>query len=154
MQQSKLVRQAVVQAWTDAREQKQLVAYIVPKGVFDQNGLRQYLQDKLPVYMHPSFLVEMDALPLNRSGKIDRKALPDPTPHAQQGQQFAAARDQVEAQLTSIWQDVLKLEKVGVHDNFFELGGDSIITIQLASRARAVGLHLQPKDLFHHPSIA
>lgn len=102
--------------------------------------------------MVPAYVLLLERMPLTPNGKLDRKNLP--RPDARQLQQaYVAPQSAPEQQLATIWQDVLKLERVGLNDNFFELGGDSIISIQVVSRARQAGLRFTPKDLFQHPTI-
>ncbi|MEC4025698.1 phosphopantetheine-binding protein, partial [Pseudomonas fulva] len=101
----------------------QLVAYLVADA--NVQTLREALKASLPDYMVPAHLMLLDHMPLSPSGKIDRKALP--LPEDSSNQAFIAPQRPLEQQLARIWQDVLKLERVGVDDNFFELGGDSII---------------------------
>ncbi|MGH3754860.1 MAG: amino acid adenylation domain-containing protein, partial [Pseudonocardiaceae bacterium] len=114
--------------------------------------LREHLQQRLPDYMVPANLVVLDRLPLTVNGKLDVKALPapDPTPTTS-GRTPQSPREQV---LCELFAEVLGLDRVGVDDNFFALGGDSIISIQLLSRARAAGLDLSPRDVFEHPTGA
>ncbi|WP_019411376.1 amino acid adenylation domain-containing protein [Pseudomonas psychrophila] len=132
----------------------QLVAYLVPSEV--QTGWREtlnaHLLASLPDYMVPTHLVLIEHMPLSPNGKLDRKRLPAPQASVSQ-RMFEAPRSDNERQLAAIWQDVLGLEQVGRQDNFFELGGDSIISIQVVSRARRVGLRLQPRDLFQQPTL-
>ncbi|SNB79984.1 non-ribosomal peptide synthetase [Pseudomonas sp. LAIL14HWK12:I4] len=127
----------------------QLVGYVVTQVAVAT--LREALKASLPDYMVPTHLMVLDGLPLSPSGKIDRKALPQP--EAASSHAFVAPQTALEQQLATVWQDVLKLERVGVDDNFFELGGDSIISIQVVSRARQLGLHLTPKALFQHQTL-
>ncbi|WP_245217839.1 non-ribosomal peptide synthase/polyketide synthase [Pseudomonas eucalypticola] len=129
---------------------RQLVAYLVADG--DVQGLREHLKTTLPDYMVPAHLVSLDALPLTPNGKLDRKALPAPDVSAQQ-HEYVAPQSELERQIAAIWADVLKVEKVGLTDNFFELGGDSIISIQVVSRARQVGIRFTPKELFQHQTV-
>ncbi|MEX6691348.1 condensation domain-containing protein, partial [Danxiaibacter flavus] len=95
-----------------------------------------------------------DSLPLTPNGKVDKKALPVADGTLQLIGQYVAPRNEAEEQLAAIWQELLGIEKISIHDNFFELGGDSILTIQLVSRAGKAGLTLQPKDIFIHQTIA
>ncbi len=144
------VREAVVLD-IDGPAGKQLVGYWV--GGADSASLKAHLQQRLPDYMVPSHLLNLASLPVTANGKLDRKALPLPDARDAQAE-YVAPRSEVEQQLAAIWADVLKLERVGLHDNFFELGGDSIVSIQVVSRARQVGLALAPKDLFEHQTVA
>ena len=141
----------------------QLVAYVVPKhadvvsSAADTQGaardaIKAQLKNSLPDYMVPTHVLFLGALPLSPNGKLDRKALPSPDA-SQMQQAFVAPRSELEQQIAAIWQDVLKLEQVGLTDNFFELGGDSIISIQVVSRSRQAGIHFSPRDLFQHQTV-
>ncbi|WP_161975702.1 non-ribosomal peptide synthase/polyketide synthase [Tengunoibacter tsumagoiensis] len=101
--------------------------------------LRAFLEKKLPEYMVPSAFVMLDALPLTKNGKIDRRRLPDPD-HTRfdHSAAFVAPRTPMEQMLTEMVADLLVLEQVGIHDNFFELGGHSLLVMQLISRVRSV----------------
>ncbi|MDQ7803082.1 non-ribosomal peptide synthase/polyketide synthase [Amycolatopsis sp. A133] len=138
----------VTEAVVVARDRR-LVAYVVTAGKPD---LRAWLQRDLPDYMVPSAFVTLDALPLSANGKVDRKALPEPAAEPVAG--YVPPRTETERLLAEVWTDVLGVPGVGVEDNFFELGGDSILSIQVVSRARRHGLALTPRDLFAHQTVA
>jgi aryl carrier-like protein len=104
--------------------------------------------------MIPSAFVTLDALPLTPNGKLDHRALPEPNLRGEIELNFVAPRNLEEEILAKIWSQVLRVELVGIYDNFFELGGDSILTIQIITRARKAGLELTPKQLFTHQNIA
>ncbi|AJE81512.1 amino acid adenylation domain-containing protein [Streptomyces albus] len=107
----------------------------------------------LPDYMVPATVVVLDRLPLTRNGKIDRAALPaTPAPRAAAGDQGAGTPE--EEKLCELFARVLGLPAVGVQDSFFDLGGDSIVSIQLVSRARDAGLTITPRDIFQHKTVA
>ncbi|QBR31299.1 MULTISPECIES: non-ribosomal peptide synthase/polyketide synthase [Pseudomonas] len=156
------VRQAVVLAQPGLSGQ-QLVAYLVPgdAALLDaspveqalwRDSVRAELKANLPDHMVPAHLLLLAQLPLTANGKLNRNALP--SPDASQAQQtYQAPQSAMEQGLAAIWQDVLKLPQVGINDNFFELGGDSIISIQVVSRARQAGIRLNPKDLFQHQTV-
>ncbi len=151
------VHAAAVIARDSGAGTKRLIAYIVGKkpGRLDVNGVRAHLKSRLPDYMVPSALVEMPALPLNANGKLDRHALPVPDVARSAAEaEPEAPRTESEAALARIWSQVLGLPAVGVHDNFFELGGDSILSIQIVSRANEAGLRLTVKDLFRYQTVA
>jgi hypothetical protein len=135
---------------------KRLTAYIVPatSEPAAPADLRAHAAAVLPDYMVPSAFVMLDALPLSRNGKLDRRALPAPETSAATG--YVAPRTETEQALASVWADVLGLDpgRVGIHDNFFELGGDSILSIQVVARARHDGLSYTTKSLFLHQTIA
>jgi amino acid adenylation domain-containing protein/non-ribosomal peptide synthase protein (TIGR01720 family) len=156
------VQEAVVLA-LDGTNGKQLVAYVVPQDRAlvgtdaEQQGawreaLKSHLLVSLPDYMVPAQTVLIEYMPLSPNGKLERKRLPAPTAPVSQ-RTFEAPRSEHERVLAQIWQDVLGVEQVGRQDNFFELGGDSIISIQVVSRARRAGLSLQPRDLFQQQTL-
>ncbi|VEF10246.1 peptide synthase [Pseudomonas fluorescens] len=150
------VREAVVVAQEgSAGSGKRLVAYVVSDTTRTDftDELRAQLQATLPAHMVPAYVLRLQRLPLTPNGKLDRKNLPKPDV-SQLQQAYVAPQTELERQLATIWQDVLKLEQVGSSDNFFELGGDSIISIQVVSRARQAGIRFTPKDLFQHQTIA
>ncbi len=103
--------------------------------------------------MVPAAFVALDRIPLTTGGKVDRAALPAPAPPDPAGPR-AAPREGAEAVLAGVWADVLGVAEVGLDDNFFELGGDSILSIQVVSRARAAGLALAARDVFVYQTIA
>ncbi|NVZ51279.1 non-ribosomal peptide synthetase, partial [Pseudomonas sp. B6002] len=129
---------------------KQLVAYLVLEHE-EPADLKAWLLSSLPEYMVPTHLVPLAKLPVTANGKLDRKALPVPDAAPQQA--YEAPQEPLQIALAAIWQDVLGLEQVGLDDNFFELGGDSIISIQVVSRARQAGIRLSPRDLFQYQSV-
>ncbi|HEX8437261.1 amino acid adenylation domain-containing protein, partial [Archangium sp.] len=150
------VREAVVVVREDNPGVRRLVAYVTgePRAL-GADALRAFLEERLPAHMVPAAFVALEALPLSPNGKVDRKALPAPdaTPAAQ-ARPFVAPRDEVERTLAEVWAQVLGHEGVGIHDDFFELGGDSILAIQIISRAAQAGLHVTVKQLFSHKTIA
>ncbi|MFI2511745.1 amino acid adenylation domain-containing protein, partial [Streptomyces sp. NPDC018972] len=126
---------------------KRLVAYVVPAGTAtDTEALRAHVAGLVPEYMVPSAFVVVDALPMTANGKLDRKALP--APDFSRRTAGRGPRDEREELLCGLFAEVLGLASVGVDDSFFDLGGDSIISIQLVSRARRAGLTLTPRDVF------
>ncbi|MCP1462684.1 non-ribosomal peptide synthetase [Pseudomonas sp. S3E17] len=129
---------------------KQLVAYLVLEGEVPTD-LKAWLLGSLPEYMVPTHMVPLAKLPVTANGKLDRKALPLPDATPQQA--YIAPQDDLQKALAAIWSDVLGVEQVGLDDNFFELGGDSIISIQVVSRARQAGIRLSPRDLFQYQSV-
>ncbi|HEU0088339.1 MAG TPA: non-ribosomal peptide synthase/polyketide synthase [Pseudonocardiaceae bacterium] len=149
------VAEAVAVARQEASGHTRLVAYLVPVpgAIVDSASLRGLLGQVLPDYMVPSAFVTLDRLPLNPNGKLDRKALPTPDPGTGMAG-YVAPRTDGERALAKIWADVLGVERVGIEDNFFELGGDSILSIQMVSRARQAGLDLMPRDVFRHQTVA
>ncbi len=151
------VREAVVVAREDQPGERRLVAYVVCTGEPPSPGeLRAYLARTQPEYMLPAAYVVLDALPLNRSGKVDRKALPAPgtTRPALTGG-YVAPRNPTEWLLAGIWAELLGLERVGVHDNFFELGGHSLLATRVVNHlSEALGAEVPLRLLFERPTVA
>ncbi|WP_436800659.1 amino acid adenylation domain-containing protein, partial [Streptomyces syringium] len=147
------VAQATVVVREDQPGNKRLVAYVVPTtGLsLDTDALRAHVTEVLPEYMVPAAFVTLDVLPLTANGKLDRKALP--APDFSEHVTGRGPRDAREELLCDLFADVLGLDAVGIDDSFFELGGDSIVSIQLVSRARAAGLVLTPRDVFQHRTV-
>ncbi|HJP91738.1 MAG TPA: amino acid adenylation domain-containing protein [Pyrinomonadaceae bacterium] len=151
------LQEAVVLAREDHPGDKRLVGYIVAKNEPPSVAeLRAYLKQTLPDYMIPSVFLSLEALPLNHSGKIDRRALPAPdTEHFAPERSWIAPRSSVEELLAKIWCEVLDLEQVSVDDNFFELGGHSLLMAQVMSRLRdSLQLDIPLRTLLAAPSIS
>ena len=146
------VRDAVVLAREDEPGSKRLAAYVLlVEGSLETAHLREQLKEKLPDYMVPITFTVLEGWPLTPSGKVDRKALP--VPESVSSSQNRAPRTPQEEILCSVFAKLLKLERVGIDDNFFELGGDSIVSIQLVSRARKAGLTITPRNVFQHQTV-
>nr|AEU11003.1 NpnC [Nostoc sp. 152] len=150
------VQTSCVIARVDIPGNKRLVAYIVPQPQITPtvSELRSFLKTKLPDYMIPSAIMILESLPLTPNGKIDRRALPEPESRAGIETLIVQPRNSIEETLAQIWMQVLRVESIGIHDNFFELGGDSILSIQIISRAKLAGLELTVKQLFANQTIA
>ncbi|GLZ39063.1 non-ribosomal peptide synthase/polyketide synthase [Actinokineospora sp. NBRC 105648] len=151
-----LVRPGVREAAVVAREDgghRRLVAYVVADEL-DPAALRAALKSTLPDYMVPAAFVALDRLPMTRNGKLDRAALPAPEVRAEAEADYVAPRGETETLLAALWAEALGAERVGATDNFFALGGDSILSIQIVSRARQAGLKLTSRDIFVNQSIA
>ncbi|MFT4927261.1 MAG: amino acid adenylation domain-containing protein, partial [Phenylobacterium sp.] len=149
----KSVRQAVVVALEHAGS-KVLAAYVVsePGSIMDVALLRAGLVETLPEYMIPAIFTPIKAVPLTINGKLDKKALPQPQWIEDDG--YVAPRNALEAQLCTIWQQLLGLGRVGIEDNFFGIGGNSINAIKLtAISRRELGLDIALALLFSHSTI-
>jgi amino acid adenylation domain-containing protein len=137
------------------RGDQYLVAYYVSAQPLPSQLLRDYLAARVPSALVPSQFVHLERMPLTANGKIDRRALPMPDgTRPALSSAYLAPRNETESLLARIWQEILGLDRVGVHDNFFDLGGDSIHSIQIVARARANKLSLTPQQLFAAPTVA
>src|SRR5262249_10245395 len=132
-------------------------AYLVTEAGFSPTPgeCRSFLKQSLPGYMIPNIFLLIDRLPLTSNGKVNRNALPEPeSMRPELDRAYLAPRTPVERTLAEIWAEVLGLEKVDVRDNFFELGGDSMLSIQIITRANQAGLRLRPAQLFQYQTVA
>nr|NIM14698.1 amino acid adenylation domain-containing protein [Candidatus Aminicenantes bacterium]NIM81428.1 amino acid adenylation domain-containing protein [Candidatus Aminicenantes bacterium]NIN20828.1 amino acid adenylation domain-containing protein [Candidatus Aminicenantes bacterium]NIN44614.1 amino acid adenylation domain-containing protein [Candidatus Aminicenantes bacterium]NIN87430.1 amino acid adenylation domain-containing protein [Candidatus Aminicenantes bacterium] len=152
------IREAVVLVKEDAKREKYLCAYTVACGTFEKapstRELKEYLVNKLPDYMIPSYFIQVERIPLTPNGKVDRKALP--APEIKAGADYTAPRNEIEEKLVEIWSEVLGVEhlKIGIDDNFFELGGHSLKGTVLLFRIHKM-YHVQVllAELFKRPTV-
>jgi thioesterase domain-containing protein/acyl carrier protein len=150
------VAEAVVLAREIKQGDKQLVAYVSPKGkaALSASDLRSHLQANLPEHMVPSFFVLLDEMPMTPTGKIDRKKLPLPTATGD-SRGCAAPRDPMELEMAQLWEQVLGVCPIGIHDNFFEVGGHSLKAVALMEAIRKrFDVTLPLTLLFQSPTIA
>ena len=144
------VNQAAVIAREDRPGDKRLVGYLT--GTADPVIARAKLAERLPGYMVPAALVVIDELPLTVNGKLEKRALP--APEYQDVDRYRAPVTPVEEILAGIYAQVLGVKRVGVDDSFFDLGGDSILSMQVAARARAAGVVCRPRDIFVEQTVS
>jgi len=151
------VQTSRVVARDETCREKHLVAYVVlkPDAHPAASELRIFLEKELPQFMVPAVFVRLETLPLTQNGKVDRAALPAPTPeNILRDEVFTAARTPVEQRLATMLSTLLGLDQVSVHDNFFMLGGHSLLGTQLISQIRGTfGVELALRKLFEAPTI-
>jgi amino acid adenylation domain-containing protein len=139
-------------------DDKRLVAYVVleTESQASTSELRNFLKTKLPSYMVPAAFEVIDALPLMPSGKIDRRALPEPHfTRTEPDESFASPRTPLELVLADAWREVLKVDQIGLHENFFDLGGHSLLATRVVSNIRNVlNIELCMVDVFQAPTIS
>jgi aryl carrier-like protein len=157
LRQHESVRDAVVVMDRSSNQTTRLAGYFVARNGGDPGAheLRSFLRAKLPEYMVPAVFLKLAALPLTPNGKVDRKSLPplDAAPSDLEAS-YVAPRSELERTVARVWQEVLKIDRTGVHDNFFELGGHSLLLIQLRARlAEALGKPISMVELFKYPTI-
>ena len=149
-----MVKEAVVLANVNEQGEAELCAYVVTEEEMTVSQLRGALSQTLPSFMVPAYFVQLEKLPLTPNGKLDRKALPVPEGGLTSGVDYVAPRNETEAALASLWQDLLGVAQVGIHDNFFELGGHSLKAMTLLSRLqRELSVSLSLGDVFRHPTL-
>jgi amino acid adenylation domain-containing protein len=150
------LRDAVVVAREDVPGEKRLVAYVTLRDQeeFGPEELRTYLKATLPEHMIPSAFVVLQSLPLTPSGKLNRRALPQPNQAAYTSEQYEPPQGDVEQALAQIWQELLHVPRVGRHDNFFELGGHSLVAVRLIQCLRQKNLALEVRSIYDRPTVA
>ena len=150
------VLSTAVTLFEDAPGERRLVAYVVPRHPNAPPGsaaLREYLRKTLPDFMVPSTWVFPESLPLNPSGKVDRRALPAPGPRVG-GEELVEPSTPLEKMVARIWTEVLGVDRVGLADNFFELGGHSLLATQIFARlAEDLEIELPLNLLFNASSL-
>ena len=151
------VREVVVMAVPAGAPDAKLCAWYVTRGPRPSTGaLRQFLKDRLPSYMVPEVFVALDAMPMTPNGKVDRRRLPEPPAHDEEGRSvFVAPRTPMEQRIADVWSKVLGTEAVGVFDDFFTLGGHSLRAAEVVSRLRrALQVDVPITAVFEHPTIS
>ncbi|KQB41358.1 non-ribosomal peptide synthetase [Flavobacterium aquidurense] len=147
----------IAQVVVDAKEMnddKILIAYLVCNKIIDKTKLSHFLKEKLPAYMNPGFIVNIDKIPLTSNGKIDRKLLPNVSVQNFLRAEYVAPQNEIQRQVAEIWQDLLKIEKIGINDNFIELGGHSLVAVQVFNRIyKELGKTISLRLFFENPTI-
>ncbi|AVC44606.1 hypothetical protein B4919_07355 [Francisella tularensis subsp. novicida] len=145
------IKQSCVLA-KERNDNKYLVGYyVLSRASLTQEEILKQLSKVLPGYMVPSVLVEIDSMPLTVNGKLDRKSLPEPEFINEDS--YVAPTTELEEELSSIFAEVLGLERVGVTDDFFRIGGDSIVSIRLVGKLRKSGFNISVADVFNYRTI-
>ncbi|NDI35232.1 non-ribosomal peptide synthetase [Chengkuizengella sediminis] len=146
------IKQAVVVVKVDQNKTPYLCAYYIVDKDLDVKMIKDNLSKFIPEYMIPSYFVQMEELPLNPSGKVDRKKLPDPIIDTKST--YVEPENEIQEKMIHVWEKTLVIKNVGIEHNFFELGGDSIKALQISSRLMGdYGLKLDVGDLFEYPLI-
>jgi amino acid adenylation domain-containing protein len=158
---SELVREAAVMMHEGAPEEKRLVAYAVlhdgrnPAMDNPEGTMRRFLRERLPEFMIPTAFIIMDSFPLNRSGKLDRAALPKAPATPSRAMHYMAPRNANERLIAAIWREVLEVDRVGVDDNFFDLGGHSLLLTRAYGKLQeAIPGNFSVIDLFRYPTVS
>jgi amino acid adenylation domain-containing protein len=150
------IASAAARTWIDASGEASLAAYLtgLAELVPGSSELRQFMRQRLPDYMVPSYFVTMSALPMTSSGKVDRNRLPEPQ-RSVRSPESPQPRDEIERRLVALWKDLLGTSQVGIHDNFFDLGGHSLLAFMLVAEiTKMTGRELPLATLFRAPTIA
>jgi hypothetical protein len=155
------VKESHVDARKDSLGDTYLLAWLgIGKGnELTADQLRAHLRDRIPGYMVPRHFEFLDRLPLNSSGKIDTRSLPEPKQERPAARAYVAPNTALEGMLVDIWSRVLEVDQVGTHDNFFDLGGSSLSSLRIIALLNEAGLEVQgerikPELLFEYPTVA
>ncbi|KEI95363.1 amino acid adenylation protein [Clostridium botulinum A2B7 92] len=147
------IKEAVVVDKKDEGGNKYLCAYVVSKEKVSPKEIKDFLKKKIPSYMIPSYIMQLDSMPVNSNGKVERKALSSPD-LLQNDVEFIKPRNKIELKLENIWSQIFKLKKISIKDNFFNLGGSSLTAINLVSRIhKEFKRRISIIDVFNKPSI-
>ena len=144
------IKDVTVQAFDNPAGGKFIAAYVVAEGKFDIPTAVAFIKDRKPPYMVPAAFVQLDKIPLNVNQKVDRRALPQPTPDT--SQDYVAPSGEMETALCEVFAEVLNMKKVGATDNFFDLGGSSLTVTNVLVNAGKRGLQFAYADVFAHPT--
>jgi hypothetical protein len=159
LSQHPVVQQSVVIVREDIPGNQQLVVYLVhhkEQAPPTASELRHFLKQQLPEYMAPSAFVMLESLPLTPNGKVDRRALPSPEGlRADLAEAYVPPRTELEQMIATVWQEVLRVEKVGIHDNFFDQGGHSLLVVQVHRKLQEIlQRNLLITEMFKYPTIS
>jgi amino acid adenylation domain-containing protein/non-ribosomal peptide synthase protein (TIGR01720 family) len=133
---------------------KELVAYVVSDKTLDVDELRYYLMKRVPTYMIPNYFVQIDKIPLNHNGKMDKSKLPEVTVENQASGKIVPPKTDEEKILIKLCKQILGVDTIGINNNFYNLGGDSIKLILLLSKLKKEGLFLKTKDALYSANFA
>lgn len=148
------LNEAVVTLKEGGDDNYYLCAYVVSDAQVSNDELREYLSGLLPNYMVPRYFIPLENMPVTGTGKIDRKALPEPDQVELSKFEYEEPTNDIERKIAEIWQEVLKIEKIGINDNFIELGGHSLLVISIiTSIHKTFEVDLQLNDVFENPTI-
>lgn len=150
------VKKCVVLLHEDNQENKQLIAFISGKKSSDFKALKNYLHEKLPNYMIPSLLIEVEDIPINVNGKVDRASLKTiASEYKKINSTYTGPRNKSEKSLVEIWKQVLAIDQIGIEDDFFELGGHSLLATKVISKIKnEFDVSIAVRDIFNYPTIS
>ncbi|MBQ0011702.1 MAG: amino acid adenylation domain-containing protein, partial [Clostridiales bacterium] len=152
MREISTIKDCAVIVRTNANGEKDIYAYVVSEEMLSIDAIHDELAKSLPDYMIPSYMMQIEKIPVTRNGKLDKRALPDI--EVRTGSEYVAPRNETEVIICSIFSEILNVEKVGIMDSFFALGGHSLRATRLVNRIEAeTGIRITIKDVFSHPNV-
>jgi len=153
MQQIPEVVHGIVVAAKRENGDTQLIGYYIAKQPLSKSSINEFLQGRLPEYMVPPLLVEVDHIPLTSNGKVDKKALPIPDGSQLSTRTYVALKHKTERTIATCWKTVLTVERIGRDDNFFELGGNSLLAQKTTIELRKAGIDITVINLYRYPTV-
>ncbi|SEB35202.1 amino acid adenylation domain-containing protein [Tenacibaculum sp. MAR_2009_124] len=149
------VQKSCVLAKDDGEGTNRLVGYVVLDSRITKEVIQEKLKASLPDYMVPTIWIILDEIPLTVNGKIDKKSLPEPDSSELSSRKYVAPRNETEELLVTVWQELLRVDKIGVNDDFFELGGHSLLATRLVSMIRTkMSVEILIRDIFEYTTIS
>ncbi|WP_338356167.1 amino acid adenylation domain-containing protein [Yeosuana marina] len=152
---AKGVEHAVVITNENDAHEVELVAYLISRSKLSFMEIKLHLKKYLPDYMIPTYLIQLESLPLTDNGKIDKKALPTPEKmEPNSNQMYTPPRNAVEKKLVNLWEQILNKKNIGIHDDFFELGGHSLKAMRLTNSIEEMfDIKIEIENIFLEPTI-
>ena len=144
------IKEVLVMAQDTEEGSKRLCAYFVANKTLSTGIVKEFLLKKIPEYMIPSFFIQISQMPLTKNGKVDRRALPNPSEHLCLETEYVEPCTKLQEEIEKIWSEVLNIEKIGINDNFFEIGGDSLNSITILAK---LNKNVTFADLYENPTI-
>ncbi len=146
------IKKAIVVATEDVNNNKCICAYYVSNEFVTLEEMRNHLSERLPDYMVPAYMVELDEIPLTLNGKVDRRNLPKPELNLNSGVDYVEPSNEIERKIAKQWDRVLNVKPIGVYNNFFASGGDSLKAIQIASKL-SEEFEIEINDIYKYQTI-
>lgn len=146
-----LIKDAAVIVRVNESGDKSICAYMVSDQKLSITNVRELLTELLPEYMIPTYIMQIDKIPITRNGKLNKRALPQVEMKSER--EYISPRNQKEKILCLVFSEILGIEMVGVKDSFFELGGDSIKAIRIVSKMRNEGYELSVKEIMNKNTV-
>lgn len=146
------IKEAIVVATEDVNNNKCICAYYVSNEFVTFEEMRNHLSERLPDYMVPAYMVELDEIPLTLNGKVDRRNLPKPELNLNSGVDYVEPSNEIEKKIAKQWEKVLNVKPIGVYNNFFASGGDSLKAIQIASKL-SEEFEIEINDIYKYQTI-
>ncbi|EQB9790684.1 condensation domain-containing protein, partial [Clostridium botulinum] len=147
------IKEVIVVDRKDQSGSKYICAYVVAKSELNLDKIKEDIANELPIYMVPSYIIQLDSMPLTQNGKIDKKALPevDITTIAKE---YIAPRNEMEEKICKIYSEVLGIEKISIRDDFFDIGGHSLKAINVVSRLqKELKLKVEVSNIFTYSTV-